>query len=115
MNCNEQCFGCHGLYDVDDDIANSRRMELNGNDFLIIGGYESGMDATRKEEDGTYVLQAKLVEKKQELKEQEKEGNGQEVEEEEERGEMGQFRTPLQTAEDIIPNLDSDGKFFSSL
>ncbi len=20
----EQCFGCHGLYDVDDDIANSR-------------------------------------------------------------------------------------------
>ena len=29
MNCNEQCFGCHGLYDVDDDIANSRRSYLN--------------------------------------------------------------------------------------
>ena len=29
MNCNEQCFGCHGLYDVDDDIASSRRSSLN--------------------------------------------------------------------------------------
>ena len=28
MNCKEQCFGCHGLYDVDDDIANSRRSSL---------------------------------------------------------------------------------------
>ena len=28
MNCNEQCFGCHGLYDVDDDIASSRRSSL---------------------------------------------------------------------------------------
>ena len=33
MNCNEQCFGCHGLYDVDDDIANSRRSSL---DALIV-------------------------------------------------------------------------------
>ena len=29
MNCNEQCFGSHGLYDVDDDIASSRRSSLN--------------------------------------------------------------------------------------
>ena len=29
MNCNEQCFGCHGLYDVDDDIASSRRSSLD--------------------------------------------------------------------------------------
>jgi hypothetical protein len=29
MNCNEQCFGCHGLYDGDDDIASSRRSSLN--------------------------------------------------------------------------------------
>ena len=29
MNFNEQCFGCHGLYDVDDDIASSRRSSLN--------------------------------------------------------------------------------------
>ena len=29
MNCDEQCFGCHGLYDVDDDIANSRRSSLD--------------------------------------------------------------------------------------
>ncbi len=29
MNCNEQCFGCHGLYDVNDDIANSRRSSLD--------------------------------------------------------------------------------------
>ena len=33
MNCKEQCFGCHGLYDVDDDIANSRRSSL---DTLIV-------------------------------------------------------------------------------
>ena len=33
MNCKEQCFGCHGLYDVDDDIANSRRSSL---DALIL-------------------------------------------------------------------------------
>ena len=33
MNCKEQCFGCHGLYDVDDDIANSRRSSL---DALIV-------------------------------------------------------------------------------
>ena len=33
MNCDEQCFGCHGLYDVDDDIANSRRSSL---DALIV-------------------------------------------------------------------------------
>ena len=25
MNCDEQCFGCHGLCDVDDDITSSRR------------------------------------------------------------------------------------------
>ena len=29
MNCNEHCFGCHGLYDVDDGIASSRRSSLN--------------------------------------------------------------------------------------
>jgi hypothetical protein len=29
MNCEEQCFGCHGLYDVDDDIASSRRSSLD--------------------------------------------------------------------------------------
>ena len=29
MNCNEQCFGCHGLHDVDDDIASSRRSSLD--------------------------------------------------------------------------------------
>ena len=29
MNCNEQCFCCHGLYDVDDDIASSRRSSLD--------------------------------------------------------------------------------------
>ena len=29
MNCNEQCFGCHGLYDVDDDIANAKRSSLD--------------------------------------------------------------------------------------
>ena len=29
MNCNEHCFGCHGLYDVDDDIASSRRSSLD--------------------------------------------------------------------------------------
>ena len=29
MNCNEQCFSCHGLYDVDDDIATSRRSSLD--------------------------------------------------------------------------------------
>ena len=29
MNCNEQCFGCHGLYDVDDDIASSSRSSLD--------------------------------------------------------------------------------------
>ena len=33
MNCKEQCFGCHGLYDVDDDIASSRRSSL---DALIV-------------------------------------------------------------------------------
>ena len=33
MNCKEQCFGCHGLYDVDDDITNSRRSSL---DALIV-------------------------------------------------------------------------------
>ena len=33
MNCKEQCFGCHGLYDVNDDIANSRRSSL---DALIV-------------------------------------------------------------------------------
>jgi len=31
----EQCFGGHGLYDVDDDIANSTRSSLDpGVDFL---------------------------------------------------------------------------------
>ena len=29
MNCNEQRFGCHGLYDVHDDIASSRRSSLD--------------------------------------------------------------------------------------
>ena len=29
MNYEEQCFGCHGLYDVDDDIASSRRSTLD--------------------------------------------------------------------------------------
>ncbi len=29
MNCDEQCFGCHGLYDIDDDIASSRRSSLD--------------------------------------------------------------------------------------
>ena len=29
MNCDEQCVGSHGLYDVDDDIASSRRSSLN--------------------------------------------------------------------------------------
>ena len=29
MNCDEQCFGCHGLYDVDDFIASSQRSPLN--------------------------------------------------------------------------------------
>ena len=29
MNCNEQCFGCHGLHDVNDGIASSRRSSLN--------------------------------------------------------------------------------------
>ena len=29
MNCKEQCFGCHGLYDVNDDIASSRRSSLD--------------------------------------------------------------------------------------
>ena len=29
MNCNEERFGCHGLYDVDDDIASSRRSSLD--------------------------------------------------------------------------------------
>ena len=33
MNCKEQCFGCHGLYDVDNDITNSRRSSL---DALIV-------------------------------------------------------------------------------
>ena len=28
MNCKEQCFGCHGLFDVNDDIASSRRSTL---------------------------------------------------------------------------------------
>ena len=32
MNCKEQCFGCHGLYDVNDDIANSRRSSLDALD-----------------------------------------------------------------------------------
>ena len=25
MKCQNHCFGCHGLFDVDDDIASSRR------------------------------------------------------------------------------------------
>ena len=32
MNCKEQCFGCHGLYDIDDDIASSRRSSLDALD-----------------------------------------------------------------------------------
>jgi hypothetical protein len=32
MNCKEQCFGCHGLYDVDDDIASSRKSSLDALD-----------------------------------------------------------------------------------
>ena len=33
MNCKEQCFGCHGLFHVNDDIASSRRSSL---DALIV-------------------------------------------------------------------------------
>ena len=29
MNSKELCYGCRGLYDVDDDIASSRRSSLN--------------------------------------------------------------------------------------
>ena len=29
MNCKEQCFGCHGLFNVKDDIASSRRSSLD--------------------------------------------------------------------------------------
>ena len=29
MNCKEQCFDCHGLFDVNDDIASSRRSSLD--------------------------------------------------------------------------------------
>ena len=29
MNCKEQCLGCHGLFDVNDDIASSRRSSLD--------------------------------------------------------------------------------------
>ena len=29
MNCKEQCFGCHGLFNVNDDIASSRRSSLD--------------------------------------------------------------------------------------
>ena len=29
MKSAKQCFGCHGLYDVDDDIASSRRSTLD--------------------------------------------------------------------------------------
>ena len=29
MNCKEQCFGCHGLYDIDDDITSFRRSTLD--------------------------------------------------------------------------------------
>ena len=29
MNCKEQCFRCHGLYDIDDDIASFRRSTLD--------------------------------------------------------------------------------------
>ena len=41
MNCKEQCFGCHGLYDVDDDIANSRRSSL---DALIVDSNVEELD-----------------------------------------------------------------------
>ena len=43
MNCKEQCFGCHGLYDVDDDIANSRRSSL---DALIVDPNVEELDIT---------------------------------------------------------------------
>ena len=29
MKSTKQCFGCHGLFDVDDDIASSRRSSLD--------------------------------------------------------------------------------------
>ena len=29
MKSTKQCFGCHGLFDVDDDIASSRRTSLH--------------------------------------------------------------------------------------
>jgi len=29
MKSTKQCFGCHGLFDVDDDIASSRRSSLH--------------------------------------------------------------------------------------
>ena len=29
MKSTKQCFGCHGLFDVGDDIASSRRSTLN--------------------------------------------------------------------------------------
>ena len=29
MNCKEQCFGCYGLFNVNDDIASSRRTSLD--------------------------------------------------------------------------------------
>ena len=29
MKCKKQGFGCHGLFDVDDDIASSRRSSLD--------------------------------------------------------------------------------------
>ena len=45
MNCNEQCFGYHGLYDVDDDIANSRR---SGNHPFLLPWYFSVYPRTRK-------------------------------------------------------------------
>ena len=28
MNCKEQCFGCHGLYDVDDDIEREDKVDI---------------------------------------------------------------------------------------
>ena len=42
MNCKEQCFGCHGLYDVDDDIASSSRSSLDAltQDFAIHDFYD---------------------------------------------------------------------------
>ena len=43
MNCKEQCFGCHGLYDVDDDIASSRRSSL---DALIVDPNVEELDIT---------------------------------------------------------------------